>query len=278
MKTAAILRALTMIGLVASASSLSAQTPDITIITEAAMAPNAFGSPSYAAWSANGIFAVENDLTSYGSGPAQFSVDNIVLPIADNIVTGYPSWMGQADPSGAYAGEYGNRASFVTVINGNGSLINIANMGFVGASSDSGNALGFAFPAGSWSGYDAGDIGIIFDNGVNTLGGYTTVTSGDQNVNEIISIGAGNAYASYTFAEGGDDPNPLATDQQILNYDAGQIAAYTGGGYDFTGTFTYGSASGAATAVFAPDVFSTWALLGGSFAALAGLRRRLNRA
>jgi hypothetical protein len=62
-------------------------------------------------------------------------------------------------------------------------------------------------------------------------------------VNEIISIGAGNAYASYdTLATGDDDPNPGDTDQQILNYDIAQV-----GSYDFTGTFTYGDASGSAT-------------------------------
>jgi hypothetical protein len=229
----------------AGAMSASAQ---VTITTEATMAPNGYGSPSYDTWAANGIYAMENGLTSYGvAGPAQFNVTTSPLPVAANFATGFNSWLGQAP--GPYAGELGNRASFVAVINGNGSLINMNNFGFTMSSSDAGNALGYSWPnnsilPGDWT-YDAGDIGLIFNNHINIAGGFTVVNSGDpgQMVNEIISIGAGNAYASYdTLATGDDDPNLGDTDQQILNYDIAQV-----GSYDFTGTFTYGDASGSAT-------------------------------
>jgi hypothetical protein len=232
----------------AVAMSASAQ---VTIFVDATMAPNGWGSPSYDTWAANGIYAVENGLTSYGAaGPAQFNVATSPLPVAANFVTGFNSWLGQAP--GTYAGELGNRASFVAVINGNGTLINMNNFGMTMSSSDPGNALGWSWPNNSilpddWT-YDAGDIGLIFNNGINTIDGFTVVNSGDpgQMVNEIISIGAGNAYASYdTLATGNDDPNPGDTDQQILNYDIAQV-----GSYDFTGTFTYGADSGSATVNF----------------------------
>jgi len=244
----------------AGAMSASAQ---VTITTEATMAPNGYGSPSYDTWAANGIYAMENGLTSYGvAGPAQFNVTTSPLPVAANFATGFNSWLGQAP--GPYAGELGNRASFVAVINGNGSLINMNNFGFTMSSSDAGNALGYSWPnnsilPGDWT-YDAGDIGLIFNNHINIAGGFTVVNSGDpgQMVNEIISIGAGNAYAAYTYAEAlayqvkyggsiadnGGDPDPNATDQQIINYQLGFVPDY-----DFTGTFSYGDVSGSATIV-----------------------------
>ena len=256
----------------AAAMSASAQ---VTITTEATMAPNAYGSPSFDTWVANGIYAVENGLTSYGAaGPAQFNVTTSPLPVAANFVPGFNSWLGQAP--GPYAGELGNRASFVAVINGNGSLINMNNFGITMSSSDAGNLLGVSWPnnsilPGDWT-YDSGDIGLIFNNGINISGGFTVVNSGDpgQMVNEIISIGAGNAYASYdTLATGNDDPNPGDTDQQILNYDIAQVSSY-----DFTGTFSYGTDTGSATFNFvAVPEPSTVAMTGMGSLIFLGLNR-----
>lgn len=253
----------------AAAMIASAQ---VTITVDPTMAPNAYGSPSFAPWAANGIYAVENNLSSYGvAGPSQFNITTTPLPVAYNFATGYNSWLGQAP--GPYPDELGNRASFVTVINGNGSLINMNNVGFIMSSSDPSNNLGYSFPTGTW-GYDQYDIGLVFSNGLNISGGYAIINSGDpgQQVNEIISIGAGNAYASYdTVATGDDDPNPGdTTDQQILNYDISQAPS----SYDFTGTFTYGGASGSATFEFIPEP-DTVALVGmGLMGLLIVVRRR----
>ena len=218
----------------AAAMSASAQ---VTITTQATMAPNAFGSPSFDTWAANGIYAVENGLTSYGAaGPAQFNVTTSPLPVTANFVTGFSSWMGQADPAAPYNNELGTRSSFVADIKGNGSLISISNMGVFGSGTDPGHALGFDWPENSiltddWL-YDATDIGIIYNNGVNILGGVTIVNSGsgNQQVNEIISIGAGDAFAGYS-----TDLPPGATHQQIIDADLAGMP-----GYQFTGTFTYG--------------------------------------
>jgi hypothetical protein len=252
----------------------------VTITVDATMAPNAYGSPSWNAWIANGFYAVENGLSSYGpAGPTQFNVTTSPLPVAANFVTGFPSWMGQADPAAPYNNELGTRASFVGVINGNGSLINMNNFGITLNSTDAGNALGVgcnwpnnSILPGDWT-YDQYDIGLIFNNGRNISGGYTIVNSGDpgQLVNEIISIGAGNAYAGYV----GDIPgDPTATDQQVINYDLASVQ-----GYDFTGAFAYGAATGSATfdfsAVPEPTTMIAGALLLLPFGAstLRGLRR-----
>ena len=251
-----------------AALSASAQ---VTINVEGTMAPNAYGSPSWATWAGNAIYAAEYGLTSYGSaGPTQFSVTTTPLPVSYNIVTDYSSWEGQADPAAPYSSELGTRASFVAVINGNGSLINMNGFGANLAATPA-NDLGFDAPNNSvdpsdWT-YDTYDIGIIFNNGTDISGGFTTVTSGDpsQMVNEIISVGAGDAFASVT----GDDPDPMATDQQTLNYDLASVP----NGYDFTGTFYYNDLSGSATIDFTPvPEPSSFALLG--LGALAFFRRK----
>ncbi|HTS17165.1 MAG TPA: PEP-CTERM sorting domain-containing protein [Verrucomicrobiae bacterium] len=270
MKT--LLAAIT-IGLTAAITA----TAQVTITTEATMAPNIYGSPSWSAWAANATYAAENGLTSYGAaGPSQFSVAPLSLPVAANFVTGYASWMGQADPAAPYNNEYGTRASLVSIVNGNGSLINMNSFGITLSSSDPGNNLGVDWPnnsilPGDWT-YDQYDIGLVFSNGLDISGGFSIVNSGDpgQQVNEIISIGAGNAYASYTAAEGGDDPNLGDSDQQILDYD---IATQAPGSYDFTGTVSYGSLTGSATIQFIPEP-GTISLVGMGLAGLLFVVRR----
>ena len=205
---------LALAGFVISGSNASAQ--GVTITTEATLAPEPFGlSPSYGAWAANGLYAAEYGLSSYGApGPAQFSTISSPLPTAYNLGTAFPAWQGQAYPAAPYANERGNQAEFVGIINGNGAMISINNMGASMSSSDPGDALGASFPndsvdPGDWT-YDADDIGIIFHNGVNISGGFTVVDSGSpgQLVNEIISIGLGNNYY---------DAEPLATRWPINN-------------------------------------------------------------
>lgn len=247
-------------------------TAQVTINVEGTMAPNVFGSPSWATWAGNAIYAAEYGLTSYGSaGPAQFSVTTTPLPVSYNIVTGYSSWEGQADPAAPYSSELGTRASFVAIINGNGSPISMNGFGANLAATPA-NDLGFDAPnngvsPGDWN-YDTYDIGIIFNNGIDVSGGFTTVTSGDpsQMVNEIISVGAGDAFASYS---GDDTSDPMATDQQTLDYDLASVP----NGYDFTGTFYYNDLSSSATIVFNPvPEPSSFALLG--LGALAFFRRK----
>jgi hypothetical protein len=257
-------------GFVISASNFSAQA-QVTITTEATISPEPFGlSPSYNAWAANGLSAAESGLSSFGAaGPTQFNLNTAPLPAIENFGTVFPSWLGNAFPAAPYANEHGNQAEFVGIINGNGSLISINNMGASMSSSDPADGLGFSFPndiidPGDWT-YDADDIGLIFNNGLNISGGFTIVNSGlpDQPVNEIISIGLGNNYF-----DANDLGNPVA-DQQSLAIDAAAI-----GGYDFTGTFTYGNATGSGTISFVPDASATWALLAGGCAGLAWLRRK----
>ena len=207
----------------------------ITITAEGTMAPNVFGSPSFDSWAANAETAALNGDSSYGAaGPSQFNAVTGPLPVSYNFVTGFQSWLGQAP--GPYAGELGNRASFVGVINGNGSLINISQLGMAMVQNANSGALNYTEPVST--SYSAYTIGVVFNNGNNINGGYTIVTSGNQDVNEIISVSHGNAYDAY-------ENYPGATDQDKINNALAGVVPY-----DFTGTFTYGGVNGSATIDF----------------------------
>src|SRR5512135_552760 len=80
-------------------------------------APNAYGSPSYPGWVANAVYALENDLATWGDNSLPTYYQRItVMTDRDNIVTGFMSWKGYADPGTvfgpAFASELGNRATY----------------------------------------------------------------------------------------------------------------------------------------------------------------------
>lgn len=200
-----------------------------TIMVFPSVAPNAFGSPSYNDYVTNAIFALENGLSSYGlpGTPAYYQqVSNITTN--QMIVTGFPSWLGQADPGtvfGApYANELGNRPLFGLVVNGNGTQISIGGLGFSAFSNDPGNLLGFGFGTGGYN-YNSNYVGVIFGSG-----GPTFVTSGPntQLVDQIIGRGSGNADAAYC-------PGCTVAQQQAA-IDA--LAADFAGMTQFSGTYT----------------------------------------
>ena len=88
----------------------------VTIEQYAAEAPNAFGSPSYTGWANNAIYALEHGLTSYGTPNTPTYFQEITgVSTSGNIVSGFPSWNGVADPSSPYNNELGNRLTFLIV-------------------------------------------------------------------------------------------------------------------------------------------------------------------
>jgi len=184
------------------------------------VAPNAYVSAYFGDYQSNAIYAIENGLSSYGdpSLPSYYSVAPSVLPISDNIVTGFPSWDGSvANAVGNFANEYGNRIHFGLDILGNGTQFSISELSFVGTSSDANNTLGFSYGPGAINdGYDYSDayVGIIYGpDGRGATSEYTYVTSGPdtQPVDELVSRGSGNAWDVYANSGGG------ATLQDKLN-------------------------------------------------------------
>jgi hypothetical protein len=242
-----------------------------TIMVFPSVAPNAYGSPSYPGYVSNAVYALENGLSSYGTpGTPQYYQQVSSIAPSQMIVTGFPSWLGQADPGtvfGApFANELGNRPLFGLVINGNGTQISIDKLSFSGSSNDPGNLLGFGWGTGSYN-YSSNYVGIIFGSG-----GPTFITSGPntQLVDEIVGRGSGNAFDTYC-------PGcTIAQQQAAIDALASNFAGMTA----FTGTYTLADsdggvlASGSGSFDVAPEPAS-FVLVGAAMLALGIGRRKL---
>ena len=207
----------------------------ITITVIPSLAPNRWGSPSWPTYVTNAVTAIQNGLSSYGdpSSPSYYAAQTTPITPMDMIVTGFPSWLGQADPGTvfgpAYANELGNRPQFGVDINGNGTPISISMLSFTGSSNDAVDVLGFSYGLGSYD-YSNDYVGIIYG-----AGGPTFVTSGlnTQLVDRIVGRGSGNAIDAYC--------SPCTTAQQqaaiVAQLDA--LSTVT----TFTGTYTMSAGS-----------------------------------
>jgi hypothetical protein len=236
---------------VVCACGVAVQARATTITVTPWLAPNVFGSPSYAGAVANQEYALLNGLSSYGAaGPTQYNANSNVTA-AQAIVTGFNSWMGVADPGSPYQSELGNRMLFGVLINGQGTQFSISQLSFSATSTD-GNGLGFGFGAGSYN-YSLDYQGILFGaNKVLGGGDDTFVTSGPstQLVDGLVGRGSGNSYAAYC------SPCTPAERQAAID------AAAAGGPFQFTGTYSLGDITGSGTFnVSAVPEPSTWAML-----------------
>jgi hypothetical protein len=209
----------------------------ITINVYTALAPNAYGSPSYTAWQTNAIASMEAGITAgtptgTPGTPTYFQTQTDVTS-AQAVVTGFPSWMGTADPGtvygSAFANELGNRMMFPLWIDGGGLPFSIADLGFTATSTDPFNALAFAYGPGSYT-YSAGYVGLNYGgDGAKGGGDDVWITSGanTQLVNELFGRGSGNSFAAYCTG--------CTIEQQQAEIDA--TAAYPGTDFTFTGTY-----------------------------------------
>jgi hypothetical protein len=231
-------------GSVASATIVSsAPAGPITIQVVPTLAPNVFGSPSFAPWQANAITALDTGTTTFGAGAAQFDAlpNNATLDWRQAVVTGFESWRGVATPNApSFSGEYGNRMHFALHILGNGTKFSIGDLSFNATSTDVNNSLAFGFAAGNYQ-YGAGYVGIDYGgDGVNGGGDDLYITSGanTQLVDELIARGSGNALDAYV-------TDPGATLQDRIDNSASLFGIDSD--FSFTGTYTLGAATGSAT-------------------------------
>lgn len=259
-KTGFLPAAALLLGMVTSASAT-------TIHVTPWVAPNVFGSPSYASAEANAIQALFQGLTTYGPvGPTQFNAQSNVTS-AQVIVTNFSSWMGQAAPSVPYQSEYGNRLHFGLKIDGQGQQFSISQMSFVMASSEPGNGLGWNYVLGSYN-YGIGYQGVLkgLDNQLFTPDD-TFVTSGPntQLVDGLVGRGSGNAFEALCTG------CTLAEQQAVIN----AVAGYPGSDYTFTGTYTLGETIGSGSfAISAVPETSTWVMMILGFAGLGIMAKR----
>lgn len=213
----------------------------VTITAYTTLAPNVYGSPSYAAWEANAVYALAHGLTAYGD-PNQptYYYTGSSFNSAEVMVTGFPSWMGFADPGSvfgpAYASEGGNRMTFPLAIDGQGVQFSIADLSFASSSTDPENALAFSRPAGSYT-YSSGYVGILKgEDGVVGTADDVYITSGanTQLVDYLVGRGSGNSYAAYC-------PGCTVAEQQaMLTAEAGSPGVF----YNFTGSYSLRLANG----------------------------------
>ena len=134
-----------------------AQAQGITITVIPALAPNVYGSPNWTAWVSNATTAIANGYAAYGdpSSPSYYQWAPSVISVTNDIVTGFPSWDGLADPGDVFgvnfSQELGNRLQFGIDIKGGTNLISISQLSFSAHSTDPSNTLDFAFAQGSYN-------------------------------------------------------------------------------------------------------------------------------
>ena len=259
MRTKSILPAALLLGMITSANA--------TIIDVTPwVAPNVFGSPSYAAAEANAIYALYHNLNSYGAaGPTQFNAQSNVTSIGSHRDR-LQFLARRCRPGAPYQNEFGNRMHFGLRIDGQGSQFSISQLSFAATSTDPLNALAFSWAPGSYN-YGAGYQGILKgQDAMLFTGDDIFVTSGPntQLVDGLVGRGSGNSFAAYC---------PGCTvQQQQAEIDA--AAAYPGSGFTFTGVYTLGAATGDDTFhISAVPETSTWVMMILGFAGIAVMAR-----
>jgi hypothetical protein len=272
-------------GLIAAMSTQAAPILGPSITVTPWLAPNAFGSPSYAGAQANAISGMLAGGATTGSGPQQFAPQVGPVDAAEAIVTGFASWRGQVNPGvnvgAAYAAELGNRMTFALLITGGGERFSISQLGFSATSSDAGNLLGFSFATGSYN-YSAGYVGIQYGLDGALGGGDDIYVTGGPNtelVDALVGRGSGNSFAAYC------PPAPAVCDEaaQIASI-AAAASAFGPGSTTFTGTYTLAAGNGPVTGAGSFEIVTAAAqavpepssilLAGLSLAALGFTRRR----
>jgi hypothetical protein len=215
----------------------------------ASPAPNAFGSPSFAGWRDNALNALENGLLTVGDPNATPAAYYRVTQEGDrdNIVTGFPSWRGFANPGtlfgAAFANELGNRVHFGVHILGNGTQFALSGLSFNMHSSDPGNTFSFTGNFGGPSdAYSATRIGINYGpDHIKGTADDVRISSGaaTQTIDELIYIGVGNALAPDSSCPGSSQatldcvktiydsllPFSLTTDYSLADAKGGPLAS-----------------------------------------------------
>src|SRR5262245_12118193 len=95
-------------GVVASVALLllagTAHAGPLTINIVPSVGPNQFGSPSFDQYAQNAVTGLQNNQTAVGNAasPTYYATSGAILASQMVMVTDFNSWLGQANPTGAF--------------------------------------------------------------------------------------------------------------------------------------------------------------------------------
>jgi len=274
--------------LCAAPALVNAGTVTVTVLPS--VAPNAFGSPSWAGYVSNAMTGLQTNQTTVGDRtvtPTGYTGGVTSVTAGQIEVTSFNSWEGNANPTGAFQNELGNRLHFGLTVVSTSQQFDLADVGFSITSNDVGDDLGYT---GDLSGTDFSTgtrIGLSY--GADGIKGtaddilYDAANPGSDTsmINELYYVGVGNAEWP-----GGSDPdpsNPLLGQQGAIDAETQWIDSNIS---DITGSYTInfgtstatGSADVAVTAVPLPSAAGMGLGMLGVFGLGGLIRRKLRTA
>jgi hypothetical protein len=263
MKTVLFKKPFIVVAIVGLALGLSVPAfAQITLQVVPSSAPNAYGSPSWAGYTANALNSLQNNLGNIGSratDPTAYEMAGPIVQPGDFVVTSFNSWQGVVGPLAApFNSELGNRMHFGLHAYGDGTTqFSLSDLTFNITSSDGGLDNAGDFIGLSYNGTTR--FGVNWGADRAKGGGDDTIyTSG--NGLTLVYVGVGNAYT----AAASPDPYDM---QGIIGY-INDNAPFT-----ITGSYSILGDTGSATVTVIPEP-STLALLGLGLGGLALIRKR----
>lgn len=239
-----------------SSAAFAVAFPGITMDVVASSAPNGYGSPSWGGYAANALTGLENGLSSVGdrsTNPTGYEAAPAVVLPGEIEVTTFKSWRGQANPTGAFAAELGNRMHFGLHAYGDGySQFALNDLTFALHSSDiddslvyTGNFIGYSYNGTTRYGINWGDDRVKGggDDTVYTSGNGTTL------VDELVYVGVGNAW--WPGGDAADPGNPPGGGQAAL--DASFASLLAGGPINVTCSYSLPGATGSDSVLVTPE-------------------------